>query len=54
LYFTLCQITAEERLPADFITQRLQQLDKRLNRLEQNGRALEERIRSRKLYWFVV
>jgi hypothetical protein len=52
--FFLPQITTEARLPVDYITQRLQQLDKRLNRLEVKGRALEERIRSRKQYQFEI
>ena len=42
----LQQISAEEHLPVDYIKQRLAVLDDELNRLEQEGCHLEDRIRS--------
>jgi len=42
----LRQIAAEERLPVDFIKQRLTILDAELKKLEQDGCNMEDRIRS--------
>lgn len=44
----LIQVVADKRLPMEYITQRLQTLDRQLKHLENQGRTLEESIRGRK------